>query len=133
MLCSRQTDWAVSPPSAWRSMRMISSVLLAFPLISIPTWVLRNTHFQSGATIGGCAKGLTAYFILYNEKFPRQSLYNKVHLLRAIIDAGRSHLNCPSVFHLYIASEWSKKMGSTSRLTEKNSYKIRTEHCNPVR
>ena len=56
MLCSRQTDGAVSPPSAWVSMWIISSVLWVFPFMSIPPWLLRNTQIESGATIGGHAR-----------------------------------------------------------------------------
>ena len=38
---------------------MISSVLWVFPFMSIPPWTLRNTHIQSGATIGGHATSTT--------------------------------------------------------------------------
>ena len=40
-------------------MRIISSGLWVFPFMSIPPCLLRNTHIQSGSTIGGHARAAT--------------------------------------------------------------------------
>ena len=56
MLCSRQTDWAVLPPSACRKIRIISSVLCVLPFMSMLPLGLRNTHHQTGSTNEGHAK-----------------------------------------------------------------------------
>jgi len=84
MLCSRQTDRAVSPPSAWRSMRIISSVLWVLPFMSISPWPLRNTHIESGSTI-----------VRVNLR-KKQKLYINDGTYGSLFDAGTPNLIYPT-------------------------------------
>ena len=60
-------DGLITPQRGWntqtgrspkKSRRGWSSVLWIFPFMSIPPWPLRNTHIESGSTIGGHATGV---------------------------------------------------------------------------